>query len=820
MEYLAILFFVVVLLFLISIKNTVERRFNAVDAELRRLRENMNAADIPAAAPAASSRPEKTVPPPAPTLVTPTPAPPPVEAPPAYSLEGELQRLLQEPESREEKPEPTPAVVTPFLRPREEPVASFVPPGTPPTSGRPLKAPKPSFMERNPDLEKFIGENLISKIGIAILVLAIGFFVKYAIDNDWIGPVGRVGIGVLCGGILVALAHRMRNSYQAFSSVLVGGGLAIFYFTITLAYQQFHLFSQTVAFIIMVVITAFAVVLSHLYNRQELAVIALIGGFATPFMVSNGSGNYKVLFSYLLVLNTGLLVIALNKAWRILNLLAFIFTVILYGGWLFNLPYNTRAAVYQGGFLFATLFYLLFLAINIAHNIRQKTRFIASDFGILLSNTALYFGAGLYCISSMEASNYQGLFSAAMGVFNLALSYILLRQQKIDKNILYLLIGITLTFISLTAPIQLHGNHITLFWACETVLLYWLFLKSKISIIRISSMIVWAAMVISLLMDWVNLYAFTFDSQHAQVILNKGFMTTVFSSVASYLLFVLRKKELRELAAPARWPHPNVFRIAALLIFYLGGALEIAYQFDHYYTLADITTLYLLLYSLFFILAFATITKRIAALRVPWQVYYGFLALAIVIHLTSLVHVFSIQRTMLTEPVYQAHFISHWLAALLTLATFAMIVQSLRITTVPLLNENHSVLSWVLCSAFVIFITAEGHLLADQLFYSKGNDLVYIQSVYVKAVMPIIWGICSFAFMWAGMHYKFRPLRIISLTLFTLTLLKLFAYDIRNIPVAGKIAAFFILGVLLLIVSFMYQRLKTIIIEDEKKTSA
>jgi uncharacterized membrane protein len=73
--------------------------------------------------------------------------------------------------------------------------------------------------------------------------------------------------------------------------------------------------------------------------------------------------------------------------------------------------------------------------------------------------------------------------------------------------------------------------------------------------------------------------------------------------------------------------------------------------------------------------------------------------------------------------------------------------------------------------------------------------------------------------MWLGMKYKFRTLRIVSLTLFFIILGKLFLFDIRNIPVAGKIAAFFCLGILLLVVSFMYQRLKKIIIEDEKKSS-
>jgi len=93
------------------------------------------------------------------------------------------------------------------------------------------------WLSNNPDIEKFIGENLINKIGIAVLVLGISFFVKYAIDQDWINETGRVCIGLVSGGILVAFAHRLRNSYRSFSSVLVGGGLALFYFSIAYAFH-------------------------------------------------------------------------------------------------------------------------------------------------------------------------------------------------------------------------------------------------------------------------------------------------------------------------------------------------------------------------------------------------------------------------------------------------------------------------------------------------------------------------------------------------------------------------------------------------------
>ncbi|MPT33347.1 MAG: DUF2339 domain-containing protein, partial [Chryseobacterium sp.] len=165
----------------------------------------------------------------------------------------------------------------------------------------PKKSWLENFKENNPDIEKFIGENLINKIGILILVLGISFFVKYAIDKDWINEPARVGIGILAGALVMGIAHRLRKNYSAFSSVFVAGAISIFYFTIGIAFHDYHLFSQTVAFVIMVVITIFSVFVSVSYDRKELAVLSLIGGFAVPFMVSTGEGNYKILFTYIAI---------------------------------------------------------------------------------------------------------------------------------------------------------------------------------------------------------------------------------------------------------------------------------------------------------------------------------------------------------------------------------------------------------------------------------------------------------------------------------------------------------------------------------------
>ncbi len=797
MEVIVFLFFIVLVALIVNLKNGIVKRLVNLEKEITKLREQLRNAETPV------SRPKEEKPTP---LIIPKPKVPPVTPDPLPEKSTPLIVPKQDqhiPGAPVEEPKITP-----------ETSSTPVPVNLPQTQkpSKPVKPKQPGFFERHPDLEKFIGENLISKIGIGILVLGIVFFVKYAIDNEWIGPVGRVAVGLLCGGILIGIAHYLRNSYTAFSSVLIGGGIAVFYFTISFAFHQYHLFGETTAFIIMLVITAFAVMLSLLYNRQELAIIALAGGFLTPFIVSTGSGNFKTLFIYLIILNIGLLIIALQKAWRLLNLLAFIFTVILFGAWLIKEANYEKPAMFRDGFVFATIFYVLFFTINIIHNIKEKKKFIASDFGILLSNTCLYFAAGLYCLNLMDAGNYYGIFCIVLSIFNLIISYFLFRKDKVDTNILYLLIGITLTFISLTAPIQLNGNYITIFWASEAVLLYWLYQKSSIKLIRVASLIVWICMILSLIIDINDMY-YPYGDTKLAIVFNKAFITTLFSAFASFLLFILRKKD----PVPVKKGlfgltlHANIFCIAAMIILYYAGYFEIHYQFIKAYPTLSIHELYLACYTLTYLLIIILLVKRFNALQLNNRTTTIILLIgAFLIYINQIGNSFFVQRELM-EKHLSAHFTIHWLTTIVTGILLYQLIKFFR----SILNSKIEWISWLICTGVVLFLTTEIHLIINSLFYSVPGSLITIQKVFVKAGWPILWGLLSFCFMWLGMKYKFRILRIISLTLFTITLIKLFAYDIVNIPAGGKIAAFFSLGVLLLVVSFMYQRLKKIIIDEE-----
>src|SRR5690606_12635358 len=140
---------------------------------------------------------------------------------------------------------------------------------------------------------------------------------------------------------------------------------------------------------LMVLITGFTILLSLGYNRIELAVLAILGGFGAPFMVSTGDGNYIVLFTYMLILNAGMLVLAYFKKWRIVNVVCYVVTIIIFGAWLSTRFPTDNTSMIIGGLVFATVFYLVFFVMNIINNLKLKAVFEATEIIMLLSNTFL-----------------------------------------------------------------------------------------------------------------------------------------------------------------------------------------------------------------------------------------------------------------------------------------------------------------------------------------------------------------------------------------------------------------------------------------------
>lgn len=691
----------------------------------------------------------------------------------------------------------------------DESHVSHTPPQVPP-------APAPGFFERYPDLEKFIGENLFNKIGIAILVIGIGFFLKYAIDKNWINETGRTFIGILCGAILIGLAHKLRKQFNAFSSVLVGGGVAVLYFSITIAFQQYHLIGQTPAFIMMVLITAFTVVLSLSYDRRELAVLAILGGFSSPLLISTGAGSAAVLFTYILILNIGMLILAYYKKWNIVNIISYAATIILFGSWLsYSISHEASKPVpYITALVFATLFYIVFFLMNVINNLRQRVNFKAAEITILLSNTFFYYTAGMIILAHIHDGLFQGLFTACIAIFNFIFAYSLYRNQHADKNLIYLLIGLTLSFLSLAAPVQLHGNYITLFWAAESVLLLWLYQRSYIKLLKYAATIVFALMCFSLMIDWSQVYL---EFRYAQgghrmwPLVNQGFVTGAVCIVA---LFIFRKLLSRERDAKylfdiAVTDIRLMLGMLAVVMIYVVGILELHYQTSIFPSYQMFILLGIYNYLFAGVLHYIS-RKELVILRFIMTAFSAVAMISFMVFYNE--EIIDARMAYLEDhrPV-TAYLLSYVLIA----ALFALIYQTYL--TVRSLDNKKAIhiFQWVVTFCMLYILSA----LLDHIVVLStwkpgiaGGGTVYTAQ---RTGYTILWGAFAFALIYLGFRWQSKQVRIIAISLFAITLLKLFLYDLHDLSEGGKIAAFISLGIILLVISFMYQRLKKILLTDD-----
>lgn len=570
----------------------------------------------------------------------------------------------------------------------------------------------------------------------------------------------------------------------------------------------------------MVVITVFAVLLAILYNRIELGIIATIGGFVTPFLVSNGQGNYIVLFTYLSILNAGLIALAYYKRWRVLNFIAFVFTQAVYIGWITARAGNTGFS-YTGTLAFGCIFYAMFLVMNIIHHVSRGSKLKAFDFIILLLVNACFYGAGAYLLQYGGMAGYKGLFTAALAVINLALAWLFFKQNKADKNFIYLLIGITVTYISLAAPVQLSGNYITMFWAAEAVVLLWLYQRSFIKLFKVASLLVTCLMLVSLCMDWGNLYGVRrIVSSTIPVIFNQGCITGIVCGIALLIVYNLLRRHADTYYFKGITTHSIkvLYLTLGILVIFIAGVLEIKWQLEQFDELkenhlVDVMPIYLQLYiTAFAVIMFAVLDK--CKVSIAEALRYLIPAAVLLLYFANAVNIYRAETGMLNTGAYKIHFISTWVSVALLLLLVYNTVRHIRSSTV-VINGSLSLFTWLATLAVIAVVSIEVRNLFVWLYYTDAASISYAENVYAKAGLSIVWGLSSFVIIWMGLKQKVKPLRVIALLVFGITLVKLFAYDIQNIPPAGKIVAFILLGVVLLLVSFMYQRLKKLIIDDK-----
>jgi uncharacterized membrane protein len=152
-------------------------------------------------------------------------------------------------------------------------------------------------------LESFIGLKLLHLTGI---VVGISIGVKYAVDKELISPSARIILAYAAGIVLYFLAVRLKKKFIIFSSILFSGAMASLYFTTYAAFVYYQLFPFGIAFVIMVLITIFTAYSAIVYNRQEIAILGMIGAYGIPFLISVNSERADLFFAYIILINIGI----------------------------------------------------------------------------------------------------------------------------------------------------------------------------------------------------------------------------------------------------------------------------------------------------------------------------------------------------------------------------------------------------------------------------------------------------------------------------------------------------------------------------------
>jgi uncharacterized membrane protein len=519
-----------------------------------------------------------------------------------------------------------------------------------------------------------------------------------------------------------------------------------------------------------------------------------------------------------MILNIGMLALSYFKKWRAINIIAFIATMVLFSSWLTGELFDADYTSFGGAIFFATGFYIIFFLMNIVYNLKHSISFKVGEISLLLSNTFIYFSFMMIMLTYINDGAYKGLYSILLAIFNFGFAYYINTSKRADSNLLYLLIGLVFTFVTLAIPLQLEGNYITLFWAVEAVLLLWLGQRSGFDIMKLGSTVVTILMLISWAMDLNNGYTYAAmnngaEAQKLNLLLNKLFITSllVVASLLASLRLLKRENTLIGWIIPKTEYQKALFLIA-LVVLYIGGFGEMNYQVHQYYQEHSSRMIVMLLYNALFVTMLLQLARKFKD-RFFSIAVSGISALFTVFFLAALGSVYYYNLYVFIEDntsVGLSIFVARWLSYLIVLVNSILLF-----TQIKNLNTENSLQVYRINFSFFILtllVLISTGMDAIALIISQSYDV--LQSTQ-KVGYTILWGITSFLLMLIGMKRKIKFVRIMSLVLFAVTITKLFAYDINNISEGGKIVAFILLGVLLLIISFMYQKVKRLIIDDE-----
>ncbi|MDW7692335.1 DUF2339 domain-containing protein [Flammeovirgaceae bacterium SG7u.111] len=665
------------------------------------------------------------------------------------------------------------------------------------------------------DIERYIGENLVFKLAVAIILVGVIVLYQYSISMGYINEYARVAVGITIGTAFCVWAHYHElNGKSKFTPTLVTLGIITLYYTVRVSFSTHEILSQTQGFIGGIIVTGIAIFLAMLYNEKRLSILAILGGYLTPFLVSTGEGNYVYFFSYVLLFNLAMLIIAHIKKWQVINSISILSTSLFLVIWTTLNPFDNYGE-YIGLLAFSSLSYLLFFAAIFTYSRHKKLEVKSFDFYMLAFVFGMFIFSIYYAVPRLAIREYMPHILSGIAAFQAYFSFVLYRKESLEVIAWRRLALSSLLVANLAGLYGInHPEFYNTFWALQAIFLTWLGIQLEEKFVRDAAMVVLLLAIASLLYSWSQTYWSTYEITPTFII-NKGMwasFVTLCASLISVLLYS-GEEELEVLGMEViNWI--KIISVTLSVIGYLTGLFELLWHTPQIQP--ELRMLMVDVYSMgyLFFYRFIIYNYKIDRLKVSVG---GLMVISVIFYIF-----FGQNRTLELRDAFVNnngnfwsfgfHYINLALSALLVITIMRDITSGKEWYR----TGKYAFVMWFLCAVIVFHSTYELEhtiVLIRYAFTDIGMD-EFLSQVRLTG-FSILWSVISSVLMYFGITKKLKELRVISLVLFTITIAKFLIFDFWYMQAIWKIISAISIGILLLIVSQMYGKLRNLINSGE-----
>jgi len=668
-----------------------------------------------------------------------------------------------------------------------------------PTEVRPVKPTKPS--KTNSEWEKFIGEQLLSKIGLLVLLIGLVIGTKYAIDHNWLSVGLRILGSYAIAGVLGFFAYRFRTKYRSFSAVLASGAVSVSYFITYVAFSWYHVIPFGVSFVGLLICAAAAVYLAWYYNLVIIAHFGLIAAYVMPPLIKNADNHLSYYLAYMLVINIGMLAISLLKNWKSIRVPVLVWSNLIFVFWFFN-DYHEKGD-WLVATVYALLFFLLFHVSAILPSFRRKEPLPVASFGEILPVSLTSYAILRYIFEAADVSTVVSV-SITVLLFAYFGYWIYLAVQKRDEVLRDIHALLIAAFLIITIAIDVNWMVQPIYFMLIPALFFVVMIRYKAKQYDVLITAGWIAAVVhfAVLQLWEMHYSHnTTDAR----------LTGIIAIVIQLGLsaFYYRKKEHLEFKSTS----VDLLPFVTFIVLFLPVSMEILRSnWDAARLLSESSEVPLPARSLAFGASCSLILGWFAALTLIFtlirtvalklQLTSGFVVLVSIFFGLSLLFYSELSYQVIGDYLKYDYF-------------FGSYLMGRYVGFIGLIGTTYLIVSKASELKNTIAIFSLTLLWVLSLELTQWSILSGFGAGY-KILLTLLWVAFSIGMIYRGLTHNSALLRITAMVILGISMVKLFFFDLTRLSTITKVVVFMLIGGLLLVGAYFYQRLAKAEREDEQ----